>query len=54
MDRSAIPKAPGAQYRTSNGGWLFGYRHLSVEVKTGDSKTELTLSGPALGYGFSF
>jgi hypothetical protein len=43
-----------AQYRTGNGGWLFGYRHLSVEVKTGDSKTEITLSGPAIGYGFSF
>lgn len=43
-----------AQYRTTNGGWLFGYRHLGVEIKTGDSKTELTLSGPAIGYGFSF
>lgn len=43
-----------AQYRTGNGGWLFGYRHLSVEIETGDSNTEITLSGPAIGYGFSF
>jgi hypothetical protein len=43
-----------AQYRTRNGGWLFGYRYLSVELGTGDGKTEITLSGPAIGYGFSF
>lgn len=43
-----------AQYRTRNGGWLFGYRHLSVEIKTGGSTTEITLSGPVIGYGFSF
>jgi hypothetical protein len=43
-----------AQYRTSNGGWLFGYRYLSVEIEAGDSNTEITLSGPAIGYGFSF
>jgi hypothetical protein len=42
------------QYRTGNGGWLFGYRHLSVEIETGDSTTEITMSGPAIGYGFSF
>ena len=35
------------------GGWLFGYRYLSVEVEAGGS-TEITLSGPAIGYGFSF
>ena len=43
-----------AQYRTRNGGWLFGYRYLSVEIETGDSTTEVTMSGPAIGYGFSF
>ena len=43
-----------AQYRTRNGGWLFGYRHLDVEVKTGGTTTEITMSGPAIGYGFSF
>jgi hypothetical protein len=43
-----------ARYRTGNGGWLFGYRHLSVEIATGDSTTEITMSGPAIGYGFSF
>jgi hypothetical protein len=42
------------QYRTRNGGWFFGYRHLSVEIKTGESTTEITMSGPAIGYGFSF
>lgn len=42
------------QYRTGNGGWFFGYRHLSVEIETGDSTTEITMSGPAIGYGFSF
>jgi hypothetical protein len=43
-----------AQYRTRNGGWLFGYRYLSAEIKTGDNDTEITLSGPMIGYGFSF
>jgi hypothetical protein len=43
-----------AQYRTRNGGWFFGYRHLSAEIKTGDSTTEITLTGPAIGYGFVF
>ena len=43
-----------ARYRTGNGGWLFGYRHLSVEIDTGDSTTEITMTGPAIGYGFSF
>ena len=43
-----------AQYRTGNGGWLFGYRHLRVEIETGDSTTEITMTGPAIGYGFSF
>jgi hypothetical protein len=43
-----------AQYRTGNGGWLFGYRYLSAEIRTGDSKTEITIGGPMIGYGFTF
>jgi hypothetical protein len=43
-----------AQYRTRNGGWLFGYRYLSAEIKTRGNDTEITLSGPMIGYGFSF
>src|SRR5690606_11102241 len=42
------------QYRTRNGGWLFGYRYLSAEVKSGNSSTEITMSGPEVGYAFSF
>ena len=37
-----------------HGAWLFGYRYLSVELETGDSNTELTMSGPMVGYGFIF
>jgi hypothetical protein len=42
------------QYRTKNGGWLFGYRYLSVEIETGDSNTEIMMSGPVIGYAFNF
>ena len=41
-------------YRMKHGAWLFGYRYLSVELETGTSNTELTLSGPMVGYGFIF
>src|SRR5690606_37408250 len=43
-----------AQYRTRNGAWLFGYRHLDIELEAGGSNTDLTLSGPLIGYGFRF
>lgn len=43
-----------ASYRTNNGAWFFGYRHLSVELETGNTNTDLTLSGPLVGYGFRF
>ena len=43
-----------ASYRMTHGAWLFGYRYLSVELDTGDSNTDLTLSGPMIGYGFMF
>jgi hypothetical protein len=42
------------QYRTNNGGWLLAYRHLLVEIEAGSSNTEITMSGPAIGYGFAF
>lgn len=40
------------EYRTRNGGWLFGYRYLSIEIEP--DNTEITMSGPVIGYGFSF
>ena len=43
-----------AQYRVRYGAWLFGYRYLSIEVQTGNSNTDLTLSGPVVGFGFVF
>ena len=41
-------------FRMKHGAWLFGYRYLSVELETGTSNTELTMSGPMIGYGFIF
>src|SRR5688572_3730619 len=41
-------------YKMTHGAWLFGYRYLSVEFETGDTNTDLTLSGPMIGYGFTF
>ncbi|QDH70439.1 hypothetical protein [Marilutibacter alkalisoli] len=43
-----------AQYRMKHGMWVFGYRYLSVELETGDTSTEITMSGPMIGYGFTF
>lgn len=43
-----------AQFRTGNGVWAFGYRHLDVEIEAGGSKTHITMSGPEIGYGFRF
>lgn len=43
-----------ANFRMKRGAWLFGYRYLSVEVETGGTNTELTMSGPMIGYGFIF
>lgn len=42
------------QYRVKYGSWLFGYRHLSVEVEDGDSRVDITLDGPMVGFGFAF
>ncbi len=41
-------------YRMTHGALLFGYRYLSVELESVDSTTDLTLSGPMVGYGFTF
>lgn len=37
-----------------HGAWLFGYRYMTVKLKTGDTDTKLTMSGPMVGYGFIF
>ena len=41
-------------YRTGNGLWLFGYRYLEVELGNGSLETTITMSGPHVGYGFTF
>ena len=46
--------AATASYRTDSGLWLFGYRHMTGEFDTRNSNTEITLSGPVVGYGFTF
>lgn len=41
-------------YKTGNGAWVFGYRYMDAELKVKDADLDLTLSGPALGYKFTF
>jgi hypothetical protein len=41
-------------HQRNNGVWVFGDRHLSVDVDTGDADVELTASGPMIGYAFDF
>jgi hypothetical protein len=43
-----------ADYRTGNGAWFLGYRHLDVGVEAGDNDVDITMSGPIVGYGFYF
>lgn len=43
-----------AQYRMKRGAWFFGYRYLDAELETRNTSTHITLSGPAIGYGFNF
>ena len=43
-----------AHYRTRNGGWFFGYRHLDIDVEVRNALLNVTMSGPAVGYGFRF
>lgn len=43
-----------ARLRTMHGSWLFGYRYLSVELEASTTRTDITMSGPMIGYGFIF
>ncbi|MGY1459436.1 hypothetical protein ACW5F0_12440 [Luteimonas sp. A534] len=43
-----------AQYRTSNGAWVVGYRHLEIAIEDGGAKVDLAMSGPLFGYAFVF
>ena len=41
-------------YRTNRGAWFFGYRYFDASVEAGDANLDITMSGPAIGYGFKF
>lgn len=43
-----------AGYRTGNGAWLFGYRHMQADFGGPNSDVSLSLGGPTVGYGFRF
>lgn len=43
-----------AQYKTEHGAWLFGWRYLSISLKTANTVTDITINGPMVGYGFIF
>jgi hypothetical protein len=43
-----------ADYKMKHGAWLFGYRYLSVELKTRGNRFDITMNGPMVGYGFMF
>lgn len=43
-----------AGYKMQRGAWYFGYRYLSVEIESGDNRTDIMMSGPMVGYGFAF
>lgn len=43
-----------ASYRMEHGVWLFSYRYLTGELDMGDTDVEINLSGPMVGYGFTF
>lgn len=43
-----------AHYKTTHGAFLFGYRHLDVELEASGVRNDLAMSGPLVGYGFSF
>lgn len=42
------------QYRTGNGAWAFGYRHLDAEFESDGNRTNISMSGPEIGYAFRF
>ncbi|MFC5578071.1 hypothetical protein ACFPOA_08630 [Lysobacter niabensis] len=43
-----------AKGRMGYGALLFSYRYLSGELETNDSSIDITLSGPMVGYAFTF
>lgn len=43
-----------AQYLTQRGAFVFGYRHLEVDIEQAGVLSELTMTGPQLGYAFRF
>ena len=43
-----------ANYRMQRGAWLVGYRHLSGELQAGGATTDITATGPVVGYSFFF
>lgn len=43
-----------ANFRMKRGAWFVGYRHLSVELEGNQKNTEISMSGPQIGYGFFF
>lgn len=42
------------QYEVSYGSWIFGYRHLDAEFEDDDDTAEVVLTGPVVGFGFTF
>lgn len=43
-----------AHYKTNHGALLLGYRHLDVGIESLGVRTDLTMTGPVLGYAFIF
>jgi hypothetical protein len=43
-----------AQYRTTHGAWLFGYRYLSMDLEPVGKEINIRMSGPEVGYAFKF
>lgn len=41
-------------YHMKRGSWLFGYRHMEVELPTVGQSVDLSLSGPVFAYAFRF
>lgn len=42
------------QYRTRNGGWVFGYKYFDVDLEQGGDSLSVSLDGPVIGYAFRF
>ncbi len=52
--RGHLERQRHREYRTRTGAWFFGYRYLDVEIDKGNATTNITMSGPGVGYGFRF